>query len=257
MTRYDPERDRRRSIRLRGYDYAQPGAYFVTICTQERLCLFGEIVDGKVILNDAGRIATKCWNDIPVHFPQVALDQFVVMPNHVHGILWIVKTIGAKDVSPDDGKHISPVGAKNLSPLRSQPAGTSKTIGSIVRGFKIGVTQWMRQERNVRDVWQRNYYEHIIRNETALNRIRQYIVENPARWAEDLENPKCVMPIHRRERRGEKYFAPETGADERGRGERFFAPTMGTARKSAPTGNDPPSQRRPQTSSLKPHKPTE
>ena len=198
-----------------------------------------------MILNDAGRIATKCWNDIPVHFPHVALDQFVVMPNHIHGILWIVKTVGAKNVS-DGEKHVSPVGAKNISPLRSQPwAETSKTIGSIIRGFKIGVTQWMRQERKSRDIWQRNYYEHIIRNETALNRIRQYIVENPARWAEDLENPKCVRPIRRGERRGEKYFAPVTRADEPGRGEAFFAPTIGTARKSAPTGNDPPSQRRP------------
>lgn len=197
MTCYDPERDRRRWIRLRGYDYTQPGAYFVTICTQERLCLFGEIVDRTVILNDSGRIATKCWNDIPVHFPHVALDHFLVMPNHVHGILWIVKTVVAKDLPPDGEKQVWPVGAKNLSPLRLQPAGTSKTIGSIIRGFKIGVTQWTRQERNVCDFWQRNYYEHVIWSGTALNRIRHYIVENPARWAEDLENPKCVRPIRR------------------------------------------------------------
>ena len=173
---YDPDKHHRRSIRLKGFDYTQSGAYFVTICTQGRTCLFGEIVDRKMNLNGAGRMVEKCWNDIPVHFPHVELDEFVVMPNHVHGILSIIETVG--------------VGAKDFSPLPSQQRpGTSKTIGSIIRGFKIGVTVWMRKHTPIHDVWQRNYYEHIIRNEAALNRIRQYIADNPTRWAKDAETP--------------------------------------------------------------------
>lgn len=186
---YSPQRNRR-SIRLQGYDYTQPGAYFITICTAQRECLFGEVVDGEMRLNALGEIARQCWLAIPDHFPQVALDEFVVMPNHVHGIIWIVE-------SPDD-VGAKNVGAKNFSPLRTpdqsndQPRGTSKTIGSIVRGFKIGVTKWARQHRDIHTIWQRNYYEHIVRNENELNRIREYIINNPMQWAMDRENPNIV-----------------------------------------------------------------
>ena len=182
----NPTRQHRRSIRLRGYDYSRAGAYFVTICTQNRECLFGEITDGRMMLNDAGRMAEQCWQAIPDHFPHVELDAFVAMPNHVHGILFIVDT---------------PVGAKNFSPLQSgqRPHGTSKSIGSIIRGFKIGVTKWMRAHTNVHVVWQRNYYEHVIRNDDELNRIREYIAKNRAQWELDRENPsvgaKNVSPL--------------------------------------------------------------
>ena len=95
---YNPEKHHRRSIRLRDYDYSQAGVYFITLCTQNRKCLFGEISDGQMVLNDAGRVADKCWCDIPVHFPRVELDEWVIMPNHVHGILFIVDiTVGAKN----------------------------------------------------------------------------------------------------------------------------------------------------------------
>ncbi|MEM3554650.1 MAG: transposase [Candidatus Micrarchaeaceae archaeon] len=205
---YDPQRHHRRSIRLPGYDYTQPGAYFVTLVTQDRECLFGEIVDGEMHLNDAGHVAERCWRDIPAHFPHITLDVFVIMPNHVHGILWIVgdDMAGAKNFSPhprtrgenagDDPGDDMAVGAKNFSPLPPPPPtpslpprGTSKTIGSVVRGFKIGVTKWFRQNTSIYTVWQRNYYEHIIRDEEDLRRIRQYIRDNPARWAMDHENP--------------------------------------------------------------------
>jgi Transposase and inactivated derivatives len=170
----------------------------VTICTQNRECLFGEIVDKEMILNDAGRVAEKCWNDIPIHFPHVELDEWVMMPNHIHGILSIV-------------------GAKNFSPLQQPPTrktrGTSKTIGSITRGFKIGVTKWMRQNNVIHHVWQRNYYEHIVRNENEFNRIREYIVNNPIQWEFDRENPNRQRDIGQAHRRGEKFFAP-TGMDE-------------------------------------------
>ncbi len=157
---------RRRSIRLPGYDYTSAGVYFITICASGKECLFGVVENGQMRLNDAGRIAAQCWHDIPLHFPHAELDEWVVMPNHVHGIVMI-----------DDGK----VGAKNFSPLH----GTSKTISSIVRGFKIGVTKWMRQNKSIHQVWQRNFYEHIIRNETELHGIREYIQNNPAKWELD------------------------------------------------------------------------
>ncbi|MBC7233822.1 MAG: hypothetical protein H5T68_11355 [Chloroflexi bacterium] len=174
--RYEPERHHRQSIRLKGYDYRQVGAYFITICTQEKACLFGEVVNGEMKLNDAGRIVEHCWLEIPHHFPHAALDAFVVMPNHVHGIIWIVVDI----------RNTSPSQPTLQSPAMRSP---SKTIGSIVRGFKIGVTKWFRQNTDIYTVWQRNYYEHIIRNDKSLTRIREYIANNPQRWESDRENP--------------------------------------------------------------------
>lgn len=174
----------RRSVRLQDYDYSQNGAYFVTVCTQERACLFGEIVDGAMQVNEAGRMLEQCWLAIPHHFPHVDLDAFVVMPNHAHGIVIIGD---------------SPVRAKNLSPLPNtnrpmqRSLGTpSNSIGSIIRGFKIGVTKWFREKTDTHAVWQRNYYEHVIRSEESLIRIRQYIQDNPARWAFDRENPAAA-----------------------------------------------------------------
>jgi len=180
-TRHDSDKHHRHSLRLQGFDYSQEGAYFVTVCLQDRACLFGDISDGKMILNDAGLMAEKCWHEIPAHFPHIELDEFVIMPNHIHGILSITTAVGAK----------------NVSPLPSQQMhGPSKTIGSVIRGFKIGVTKWMRQNTPVYNVWQRNYYEHIIRDDASLNLIRQYIMDNPARWAEDEENP--ALPCNRK-----------------------------------------------------------
>ena len=177
---------RRRSIRLQDFDYAQTGAYFVTICTRERACLFGEVVGGDMRLNDDGKAVEACWLAIPTHFPSVHLDAIVVMPNHVHGIVVIAdKVVGAKNFSPLRDKT-----ATTRNPLRSP----SKTIGSIVRGFKIGVTKRFRGNGNPDQVWQRNYYEHVIRNEMSLSRIRQYIHENPMRWDFDRDNPASTTP---------------------------------------------------------------
>ena len=128
-TRYNPDKHHRRSIRLCGYDYAQEGLYFVTVCCRDKACLFGEIVDGEMILNPAGRMVEKCWLDIPKHFPHVVLHDYIIMPNHVHGIIELTDVVaGATNVR-----------AKNFSPLprQSQFRSPSKTIGSIVRGFKI------------------------------------------------------------------------------------------------------------------------
>lgn len=192
---YNPQIHHRRSIRLKGYDYAQVGLYFITICTKNREFLFGNIANGEMMLNDAGKIANECWLEIPNHFPNVFLHEFVVMPNHIHGIVELISvgaenfppnirnfppniTNGGNDVRANDGNDVR---ANNDSPLRSP----SKTIGSVVRGYKIGVTKWMRLNTNVYDVWQRNYWEHIIRNENDYHRIAEYIINNPKQWDND------------------------------------------------------------------------
>ena len=166
---YNREIHHRRSIRLKGYDYSQEGLYFITICVQDRECLFGKIVDHPImILNDAGKIADQCWLAIPQHFPDVVLHEYIVMPNHVHGIIEITNNVGAKNFSP-----LRP-------PKPAMPRTPSRTIGSIARGFKIGVTKWFDQS-----VWQRDYYEHIIRSTDEYERIANYIINNPAKWRED------------------------------------------------------------------------
>ncbi len=179
----------RRSIRLKGYDYSRDGAYFVTICAQNRGPVFGSVKNGKMVLNNLGKTAEMYWCAIPFHYPHAILDLFVVMPNHVHGVVVI-----------DNDVRVSPVGANNYSPLRThshlqpipdgaRPRGTSKTIGAVIRGYKIGVTKWARNNLKMRDVWQRNYYENIIRDDRSLNRIREYICNNPAKWESDRNNP--------------------------------------------------------------------
>jgi REP element-mobilizing transposase RayT len=171
--KYNRDIHHRQSIRLRGYDYSQRGAYFLTLCTHNRECIFGKITNGVMHLNPKGAIVHQCWQDIPTHFPHVQLDEFVIMPNHLHGIIWIV---GAP---PMAAKHL------RASKLQPRPHGTSKTIGSIVRGFKIGVTKWMRQNTTIYQTWQRNYWEHIIRQEYELQQIREYIHNNPCTWQQD------------------------------------------------------------------------
>jgi REP element-mobilizing transposase RayT len=137
---------------------------------------------GEMRLNDVGRIVDRCWNAIPSYFPHVALDKFVIMPNHIHGII----AVGAKNLSPktspnDATGEKDAAREKDFSPLR----GTTKTIGSIVRGFKIGVTKWMRSNTSIHKVWQRNYWERIIRSDAELSDICEYIQNNPAQWAQD------------------------------------------------------------------------
>ena len=171
-THASPRRNRR-SIRLKSYDYSQAGAYFITICAHDRACVFGDIVDNQMRLSDAGRMATECWEEIPRHFPGVALDAFVVMPNHVHGIWVIADNVGATHASP---QHCGP---------------KSRSIAAIVGSFKSSVTKRINEIRRTPgvSVWQRNYYEHIVRNYESMNRIREYIINNPLQWAYDRENP--------------------------------------------------------------------
>ncbi len=300
--KYNPNIHHRRSIRLKGYDYSQAGLYFITICCHNRICRFGAVVDGKMILNDAGRIADSCWLEIPKHFPNAVLHEYIIMPNHVHGIIELtdstmdVQTVGVGNNTVGVGNNNVRVGnnnvrvgnnnvrmgnnnvrvennnvrVENFQPVQNKfQKMIPRSIGSIVKGYKIGVTKRLRtvgvennnvrvgnnnvgvennnvrvenntvrvgnnnvgvennnvgvgnntvgvENNNVRvenfqplqpnyhqpvqpnyhqpvpdrhqpvqQIWQRNYYEHIIRNEQSYLRIAEYIINNPTQWKED------------------------------------------------------------------------
>ena len=174
---YDPRIHQRRSIRLKGHDYTQPGAYFITLCTQMRQCLFGNVVKSKMQLNYLGHIAFNCWEAIPDHFLHIELDTFVVMPNHLHGILIITDTsVGAWHChAPTREQFGKPVHGSIPTVIGSYKSAVSKNINVI----------WHTKGQSI---WQRNFYEHISRDQKSLDHIREYILNNPQRWADDPEN---------------------------------------------------------------------
>ena len=170
----------RRSARFPDHDYTTPGLYFVTICIKDRREALARIGDDGLVLNGFGRIARDCWLEIPEHFPNIGLDEFVVMPNHIHGIIGIME--------------IRDVGAQHAAPLpvplprnRVLPG----SLGAIVRSYKSVVTKRINEIRGTPGAtfWQRSYYEHLIRNEKSAERVRNYIRNNPLRWHVDRENP--------------------------------------------------------------------
>jgi len=184
----------RRSIRLKGHDYSQAGLYFVTICTENRQHLFGEIVNGKMGLNEYGNIVQQCWQEIPTHYPDTILHEFIVMPNHIHGIIQIIncKTIvGVENFRPLHDVKRTSVGAENFPPLHQHPNCKPRTIGAMVRGFKIGTTKQLGKS-----IWQRNYHEHIIRNNHSHEYIANYIVNNPKTWESDSLNSACLIRLY-------------------------------------------------------------
>jgi putative transposase len=190
---YDAAKHHRRSIRLPGYNYASPGAYFVTICVHGGECLLGDVVDGEMRLNEWGKTASGYWLRIPDHFDHVQLDEWVVMPNHLHGIVLIVgrgeaspaTTSVSDDPTPGEADPQDRESNMDASPL--QPGSLGATIGN----YKSVSTRRINRVRGTPGTrfWQRNYWEHIIRDERSLNRIREYIQNNPARWAEDQLHP--------------------------------------------------------------------
>ncbi|MBL8077080.1 MAG: hypothetical protein JNM55_03885 [Anaerolineales bacterium] len=187
-SKFDPKKHHRRSIRLQGYDYSQAGAYYVTIVTYQRDCLFGKIENEEMLLSDFGAIANECWIAIPDHFPNVELGAYVVMPNHVHGIILIRADESQSNPGMiDDGRR----GAALLRPYEDQHKINVKpgSLGAIVRSFKSAVSYRINKEHNATGIWQRNYYEHIIRNETDLQNKTDYIEANPMLWDEDDNNP--------------------------------------------------------------------
>ena len=186
---FDPDKHHRRSIRLRDYDYAYPGAYFITICTKDRETLFGRVTAGQMCPNEYGRIVTKCWDGLSDHYPRVILDAFVVMPNHVHGIIALTD-----DNAPLVGAGLRPALVSDVPPgwADFKPAPTKEHgLPEIVRGFKAFSSRLVNKTRETPGVpvWQRSYYERVIRNESELDAVRHYIIHNPAAWHHDPDNP--------------------------------------------------------------------
>ncbi|WYD80389.1 MAG: transposase [Candidatus Electrothrix gigas] len=207
IMKYNPDIHHRRSIRLRNYDYAQAGAYFVTICLQYRECLFGKITvppvgadpcvcpgfSPEIQLTDAGRMVQTIWDQIPNHYPGVDTDAFVVMPNHIHGIVVLTNPVAGTDscVRPNPRSRYVPTGQAR-GPAPTKPL----SLPDVVQRYKsLTTTQYINGVKQngwppfLGKLWQRNYWEHIIRNETELHRIRKYIQNNPARWQEDALHP--------------------------------------------------------------------
>jgi len=235
----------RQSIRLKEFDYSAPGWYFVTICIKKRAHYFGHTENGKMILSDIGKNAAQCWLEIPKHYPNTVLNEFTIMPNHLHGIINIV--VGAQylvpfNAMPDSTQHLVPdpmpdsmgvqsmrvqdgmrigvqstrvqdieplrdsVGVKNIESQRDEMRENKfqhiipGSIGAIVRGFKIGVTKWCRNNKHEYFAWQRNFYERIIRDERELNNVRNYIMNNPVNWENDIENLQFMKQLLEAER---------------------------------------------------------
>jgi len=165
----NPDIRQRRSLRLKGYDYSQDGAYFVTICAHGRECLFGEVIGSEMKMDEIGRKVQAVWDDLPIHYPHIATDAFVVMPNHVHGVIAI---------------------RAGLKPAPTKRHGLSE----IVRAFKTFSARRINEFRKTSGalVWQRNYYDHVIRNDTDYNRIAEYVANNPQRWMEDSLYPDAI-----------------------------------------------------------------
>ena len=164
------ETPRRKRLRLREYDYSSSGMYFVTVSTHNRISLFGKVVEGAMRLNRLGTIVEEAWYELRSHYPCVHLDSFVVMPNHVHGIIILTEKTSSREKSTK--RH---------------------SLSEVIRAFKTFSARKINQLRNKKEsVWQRNYYEHIIRNEESRGQIREYIETNPQRWHLDRENPNAV-----------------------------------------------------------------
>lgn len=216
-SKFDPQKHHRpfdgaqgrHSIRLKGYDYSSEGGYYVTIVTRGRECLFGKIIDGEMHLSKYGEIIQKWWDEIPVHFLNVELGAFVIMPNHIHGIIFIIDNRRGEVISPRDHPNsnnhevISPRDRSNnynqnvnIGDTYNQGGETPplprRTLGQIMAYFKYQSTKEMNQietENSITKFWQRSYYEHIIRNEKELQQKTDYIMDNPSQWDEDDENP--------------------------------------------------------------------
>ena len=207
---YDPRIHHRRSIRLRGYDYAGGGAYFITICTQDKVPMFGRVVEGEMIFNEAGRLVQKTWEDLPRRFVSLILDAFQVMPNHMHGVFVLpgpglhpalAEATKAPVIEPGainppwSGRAAGygPGGKGRASPPPTSMANRRRTsMGDVVGAFKsistIGVNKLL--ARTGTRLLRENFYEHIVRDVEELEIIRDYIIHNPQHWTEDPENPE-------------------------------------------------------------------
>jgi putative transposase len=209
----------RQSIRLKNYDYSKPGYYFVTICVQNREYLFGEIKNGEMILNNAGMMIQQIWDILPNFHNHIKLDAFTIMPNHIHGIIHIV---GADSISAHNFEKRAEMHSQKRAEMHSQKRAemhsqkraemhsqkraemhsqkraemhSAPTVGTIVQSFKrYSTIKYIEMVKNGilspfnKRIWQRNYWEHVVRNETELNQIRDYIRHNPQKWETDTLN---------------------------------------------------------------------
>jgi|SRR5699024_7311723 len=177
----------RKSIRLKGWDYRNPGLYFITICTDERRHHFGEIQNGMMGLSVPGCVAWHFWREVPDHQSNVVLDEFVVMPNHLHGIIGIesqeeaVGTVGTLHATSVQNENLANDEMSSLSP-------DAGSLSTIIRSYKSAITRWCNANSHEYFAWQSRFYDHIIRNEESLQRIRKYIRDNPLKWQIDQEN---------------------------------------------------------------------
>jgi putative transposase len=160
-----------RPPRISNFDYTQPGAYFVTINTYNRMNLFGKTADNSVFLNEFGLISSSCWKEIPVHFPQLQLDEFIIMPNHLHGMLWIIS-----DNLNNRGDTACCVSTDYRQEKFGKPVKGS--IPTVIRSYKSAFTRLIRKKHKHITIWQSNYYEHVIRNDNDLDKTREYIRYN-------------------------------------------------------------------------------
>ena len=195
--RYNPNIHHRKSIRLKGYDYSQCGAYFITICTQNRENYLGRILNGQIELNDIGQIVEQCWLETQKRFENIFIDQFIIMPNHFHGIV-IIKN------NPINHRRglINQTPTTHQTPTTQQIPTTEKWIlqknpklvlGKIIRSYKASASRLIHLNGFHHFRWQQNYYEHIIRNKYELNRIREYIINNPIQWELDRNNARNIF----------------------------------------------------------------
>lgn len=171
------KRYHRHSVRLKDYDYSSPGAYFITVVTHKHMCIMGKVISGVMKTNTLGLIAQECWQQIPDHFPNTFIEPFMLMPNHIHGIITIYE---------DDRSTIYRAPTTITTERFGKPVIGS--IPTIIRTYKATVSRRARRELGMDKIWQRNYYEHIIRNQDEMEHISAYILNNPQTWSDDPEN---------------------------------------------------------------------
>ena len=176
---------------MKGYDYSSAGAYFVTAVTYNRLCLFGDVVGDEMHLNEAGIMAQKMWETLPRRFPGIDLDAFVIMPNHIHGVIVINEPVGASLVSAQDNCMATGERATTrVAPTLGDVMGAYKSLTTVEYARGVTTCGWQSFDRHL---WQRNYYERVIRDGCELDRAREYIANNPMQWALDSENPDVAL----------------------------------------------------------------
>jgi REP element-mobilizing transposase RayT len=186
---YNPAIHHRRSIRLKGYDYSQAGLYFITICCQDRICRFGHIENSEMVLNELGMVACNEWAKLPERFPNFELDVFQIMPNHIHGIIILNEMpVGAGFTPAQNDMYIgaTDIGATDIGAT----ARVAPTVSDIVGAYKSLVANeclklFKINNETMGKLWQRNYHEHIIRDEQSYLKISEYIINNPANWDND------------------------------------------------------------------------